>query len=235
MSRTTPTLNDDYLNGRDVEKQIDYLLIGHDFLDGKDADDLKKWINGDISFGDSEDTALDAAKKAISECEDIDTLEAYANHLGSWEVLHLGLDELIQTKLDDGESLTDSELETVRAEIIKLIAGESDAKGFCDEFEIPYAIWFDARDSDADEYEELAQWLDLKEQAENYAGDGWLNCTLISEGKWVEYCQEFAYDCGHVERGSHIEDFIDWEKYAESCRADFSEIKVDGDIFYVRN
>lgn len=226
--RNTPSLNDDYLNGRDVEKHIDYLLIGHDFLDGKDADDLKKWINGEIHFGDSEDTALDAAKKTINECEDIDTLEEYANHLGSWEVLHcdLGLDD---------ESLTESELETVRAEIIKLISGEAEAKEFCDEFEIPYAIWFDAQDSDADEYEELAKWLDLKEQAENHAGDGWLNCTLISEGKWLDYCREWAYDMGVVERDSHIENFIDWEKYADSCQADFTEIETDGNIFYVRN
>lgn len=228
-------LYDDYLSGRDIDAHIDYLLIGHDFLDNVDSSDLRKWLKGEITLGEGDESAVEAAKAFINECDDLSALEVYADHLGSWSEVLSELD--LENTFD---SLTDYEREEalckIRGKICALLDGEDEAREFCDEFSVDYAIEFDPNHPDADEYEELANWLDLKEQAENYCGGSFRDCQLINADKWVDYCRECASDIGAIQRDAEWPaNHIDWEAAAEELKSDYTEIEVDGNTFLVRN
>lgn len=230
----TISLYDDYLSGSDIDVRIDHLLIGHDFLDNVDSSDLRKWLKGEITLGEGDESAVEAAKGVITDTDDLDTLETMADNLGYWSEVLSELD--LEDTLD---SLTDSDFEEalckIRGKICALLDGEGEAREFCDEFGIDYAIEFDPNDPDADEYEELANWLDLKEQAENYCGGRFRDCQLINEDKWVDYCREFASDIGEIQRDSLADTYLDWDRYADAMRYDYTEIEVDGNTFLVRN
>jgi hypothetical protein len=226
-----PSLSDDYLNGRDIDKHIEYLKIGHSFLDDVDSDTLRKWLNGDTSLGEGDKSALEAAKDEITDTDDLNTLENMADHLGYWsEVLsELGIEG------EDPEEWDDRMIAMIRGAICKLLDSEAEARDFCDEFSVDYERWFDPQDPNADEFEELASWLDLKEQAESRGGERFRDMTLVNEDKWVDYCRQWADDIGEISRDSSVADFIDWEKYADHVRQDFGTIEVDGNTFLVRN
>lgn len=231
----TITLYDDHLSGRDIDAHISYLLTGHDFLDNVDSSELRKWLNGEITLGEGDKSAVEAAKDEITDTDDLDTLETMADNLGYWsEVLsELDLEDTLDT-------LTDSDLEEalckIRGKICALLDGEGEARAFCDEFSVDYAIEFDPNDPNADEYEELANWLDLKEQAESYCGGRFRDCQLINEGKFVDYCQEYASDIGAILRDAEWPtNHIDWEAAADELKSDYTEIEVDGNTFLVRS
>ncbi len=232
---TIITLYDDYLSGHDIIKHVDYLKIGHDFLDNVDSTDLRKWLNGEITLGEGDKTAIEAAKDEITDTDDLGTLETYADNLGYWsEVLsELDLEDTLDT-------LTDSDLEDalckIRGKICALIDSEDEAREFCDEFQIDYAIEFDPEDPEADEYEELVNWLDLMEQAEQYSGESFRNTQLINDNKWVEHAQQMAEDISGVSRDAEWPfNCVDWEAAAEQLKQDYSRIEVDGNTFWVRN
>lgn len=84
----TITFYDDYLSGHNIIERVDYLKIGHDFLDNVGSTDLRKWLNGEITLGEGDKTAIEAAKGEITDTDDLGTLETYADNLGYWrEVL----------------------------------------------------------------------------------------------------------------------------------------------------
>lgn len=231
----TITLYDDYLSGHDIIKHVDYLKIGHDFLDNVDSTDLRKWLNGEITLGEGDKTAIEAAKDEITDTDDLDTLETYADNLGLWSEVLSELD--LEDTLD---SLTDSDLEEalckIRGKVCALISSEDEAREFCDEYQIDYAIEFDPEDPEADEYEELVNWLDLMEQAEQYSGESFRNTQLINDNKWVEYAQQLAEDIGGVTRGAEWPfNCVDWEAAAEQLKQDYTSVSVDGNTFWVRN
>lgn len=232
---TIITLYDDYLSGHDIIKHVDYLKIGHDFLDNVDSTDLRKWLNGEITLGEGDKTAIEAAKDEITDTDDLGTLETYADNLGYWsEVLsELDLEDTLA-------SLTDSDLDEalckIRGKICALIDSEDEAREFCDEFQIDYAIEFDPEDPEADEYEELVNWLDLMEQAEQYSGESFRNTQLINDNKWVEYAQQRGEDISGVSRDAEWPfNCVDWEAAAEQLKQDYTSISVDGNTFWVRN
>lgn len=232
---TIITLYDDYLSGHDIIKHVDYLKIGHDFLDNVDSTDLRKWLNGEITLGEGDKTAIEAAKDEITDTDDLGTLETYADNLGYWSEVLSELD--LEDTLD---SLTDSDLEEalckIRGKICALIDSEDEAREFCDEFSVDYAIEFDPEDPEADEYEELVNWLDLMEQAEQYSGESFRNTQLINDNKWVEYAQQLAEDISGVSRDAEWPfNCVDWEAAAEQLKQDYTSISVDGNTFWVRN
>ncbi len=232
---TIITLYDDYLSGHDIIKHVYYLKIGHDFLDNVDSTDLRKWLNGEITLGEGDKTSIEAAKDEITDTDDLGTLETYADNLGYWSEVLSELD--LEDTLD---SLTDSDLEEalckIRGKICALIDSEDEAREFCDEFSVDYAIEFDPEDPEADEYEELVNWLDLMEQAEQYSGESFRNTQLINDNKWVEYAQQWAEDISGVSRDAEWPfNCVDWEAAAEQLKQDYPSISVDGNTFWVRN
>lgn len=231
----TITFYDDYLSGHNIIERVDYLKIGHDFLDNVGSTDLRKWLNGEITLGEGDKTAIEAAKGEITDTDDLGTLETYADNLGYWSEVLSELD--LEDTLD---SLTDSDLEEalckIRGKICALIDNEDEAREFCDEFQIDYAIEFDPEDPEADEYEELVNWLDLMEQAEQYSGESFRNTQLINDNKWVEYAQQLAEDISGVSRDAEWPfNCVDWEAAAEQLKQDYTSISVDRNTFWVRN
>ncbi len=71
--------------------------------------------------------------------------------------------------------------------------------------------------------------LGLHEQCEHYARGS----TLINESEFQQYCEEFAYDCGEISRDGSMATYIDWERYAEDCKMDYSTITFQAVEFYV--
>ena len=222
----TISLSDDTLNTRDIESRIDYLMIGNDFLEGVGSDTLRKYLNGDIGIGEGDKSALESAKDEISNTDDLDTLEAMADNLGYWsEVLsELNLED------EDPEEFEESQLAMIRGKICGLLDSESEAREFCDEFEVDYERWFDAQNDDGDELEELANWLDLKEQAEGYCS--WHSGeTLINDDYFVQYVKEGEF----ITLDDNVKMYFDWESYADDLRADLTEVEADGNTFLVRS
>lgn len=69
------------LSGRDIDAHISYLLTGHDFLDNVDSSELRKWLNGEITLGEGDKSAVEAAKDEITDTDDLDTLETMAEEV----------------------------------------------------------------------------------------------------------------------------------------------------------
>ena len=65
--------------------------------------------------------------------------------------------------------------------------------------------------------------------------------TFIRENFWVEYCEDFAYECGYLSSPYGASDtnplwyHIDWESWADSMSQDYDQIKFDGDTYYWRS
>jgi len=78
--------------------------------------------------------------------------------------------------------------------------------------------------------EESESILELHEECENYARGG----SLINESYFTEYCEEFAYDCGEISRDSSMSQYVDWDRYAEDSKMDYTTITFEGTDFYVQ-
>ncbi len=72
--------------------------------------------------------------------------------------------------------------------------------------------------------------IELHEECENYA----YGSTLINESQFQEHCKELAYDCGDVQRDGIMSAYIDWERFAEDCKVDYTTITFRGTDFYVQ-
>lgn len=64
-----------------------------------------------------------------------------------------------------------------------------------------------------------------------------VNCGVsgFAEHYAEEYAEEYTYDTGAVERDSWVENFIDWEKVADSLKEDYTEVEILGSTFYLRD
>ena len=77
---------------------------------------------------------------------------------------------------------------------------------------------------------------ELKEECENY---GWeYGIHFINEYYWEDYCRDFASDCGYLEMRSdtfnQLESCIDWGKWADLMKQDYSETTFEGKTYYYR-
>lgn len=148
----TIQLSDDSLDSRGIEKRMDYLRIGNDFLpDSVTASEIRKFITGDHLFKDDE---------------------------------------------------------------------EAD-------------VHFNAEIHDQDELEELANWIDMREQVENYNSEWRHGVQIIGSDNFTQAMKQRAEDTSDV-GNNDMSQYIDWEKYAEDQKSDFVEIDVNDHIFFVR-
>ena len=82
---------------------------------------------------------------------------------------------------------------------------------------------------DEGEEERLTALLELEEAL----GPG-SDVTLIPDDEFEDYAEEMAYDVGFVERNSTISSYIDWERWADDCKSDYTTITFDGDDYLYR-
>lgn len=72
--------------------------------------------------------------------------------------------------------------------------------------------------------------LSLHSDCEFYAS----GAQLINKSYFTKYCEEFAYDLGEISRDSLMSNYIDWGKYAEDCKMDYTIITFEDTDFYVQ-
>ena len=100
---------------------------------------------------------------------------------------------------------------------------------------------FDSRDLEEElnnketDKERMEAIKELKEETENYGWDHGI--YFIPEENWEEYCQDFAYDCGYLDRHnefSPLESCIDWKKWSDLMAMDYSTVTFEGNDYYYR-
>lgn len=106
-----------------------------------------------------------------------------------------------------------------------------------DELEEEYAegdeMGLDAKDANIEDYDgELEELKDIAEQAYLKARG---NIVFYAEHYFAEAMEDDAYDFGFVERDSAISSYVDWEKYAEGLKIDYSEYTIDGSTYLARD
>lgn len=83
----------------------------------------------------------------------------------------------------------------------------------------------------------------LEELAEEFPPSEWMdvrtdtNCGVsgFAEHYAEEYAEEYAFDTGAVERGSWVEEYVNWEKAADDLKEDYTEVEILGHTFYLRD
>ena len=61
--------------------------------------------------------------------------------------------------------------------------------------------------------------------------------TFIHENYWREYCEDFAYDCGYLDRqddSNPLHFHINWRDWADSMAMDYGMIDFDNSEYYWR-
>ncbi len=83
---------------------------------------------------------------------------------------------------------------------------------------------------DDEEEERLAALIELEEAL----GSG-SDVTLIPEDELEEYAEQMDYDVGYVEEHSTIASYIDWERWADDVKMDYTPVEFHGDDYYYRD
>ena len=89
----------------------------------------------------------------------------------------------------------------------------------------------------SDELDELIEERDMLESICEQGSDceDWkYGVTLISDDYFVEYCQELVSDIGDLPRDIPSYLVIDWEATADNIRQDYTEIDVNGRVYWAR-
>lgn len=61
------------------------------------------------------------------------------------------------------------------------------------------------------------------------------NCdNFVSDSEWVDYCRQYAYDSGTIEQDSAIDNYVDWQGWADAMQSDFTVVEVGGTTYYGR-
>ncbi len=82
---------------------------------------------------------------------------------------------------------------------------------------------------DEEEHERLKALADLETEL-----GGWSVDTLIPDDEFEDYAREFAYDIGMVERESSIEPYVDWERWSNDLKHDFTCVTFESEDYYTR-
>lgn len=85
-----------------------------------------------------------------------------------------------------------------------------------------------------DEAEELANLLELQEEAEGYCPDWRHGASIIREDYAEKYAQECAEDVGLLTHQGWPYDCIDWERATKEFLIDYTSVDFAGETFYVR-
>ena len=59
--------------------------------------------------------------------------------------------------------------------------------------------------------------------------------TLIPESEFVEDAEDFAYDSGMIERDSSVACYVDWERWADALKMDYTSVDFDGETYLIRD
>lgn len=88
---------------------------------------------------------------------------------------------------------------------------------------------------DANDREELADLLKLREEAEGYS-DWRHGATLISDSYFEQYARDFAEDIGAINRHAQWPNTcIDWEQAARELQQDYTSVEFAGVTYWVRH
>ena len=87
---------------------------------------------------------------------------------------------------------------------------------------------------------EIALLSDFRSECEGYSTEFTYGESIISWHYFEEYCQDLASDCGYLPRlegatFNPIYDCIDWKRWAENLKYDYSEVSCDGNNYFIRN
>jgi hypothetical protein len=89
-------------------------------------------------------------------------------------------------------------------------------------------------EADLDE-DEIAERDELRALVDEIPDNWSYGETLIHEGYFMEYAQQFAEDIGVVISGADWPlCHIDWEAAADALKSDYSEVQYQGVTYYVR-
>lgn len=91
---------------------------------------------------------------------------------------------------------------------------------------------------DGDEQERQAALVELAGQLFTNLADYARNeRTLIPEGEFEEYVQDYAYDVGYAARDDDnpLHTFIDWAGWADSLKVDYTEVTFEGQTYLIRS
>lgn len=58
--------------------------------------------------------------------------------------------------------------------------------------------------------------------------------TFIRDSYFIDYAESFAYDIGEIEQDAVITNYVDWERYADDLKQDYSSAEYDGVTYYYR-
>lgn len=58
--------------------------------------------------------------------------------------------------------------------------------------------------------------------------------TAIPDSEFEDYCRELAEDCGYVDDQSPLSNYVDWERWADDCKQDYTEFEFEGVTYWVR-
>lgn len=84
--------------------------------------------------------------------------------------------------------------------------------------------------------EELSTLEALAEEGESLS-DWEYGVTLIRDSYFKEYAQEFAEDCGYIQRDRAMQwpyNCIDWDEAADELLMDYTELDFNGATYYAR-
>lgn len=69
---------------------------------------------------------------------------------------------------------------------------------------------------------------DLKEYARNES-------TLVPESEFQDYAEALASDIGMVDTESAIYQYVNWAKWADDLKIDYTEVDFDGNTYLIRS
>jgi chromosome segregation ATPase len=149
------------------------------------------------------------SRQVIARLDELqDEHEGLKEALGEWQ-------EAL-SELADDESATEDDKEKAQAEY--------------DDADSALSDWLEENES---EFEALKT---LNEVGESYAGDWDHGATLVLDSYFEDYARQLAEDIhgGEMRNASWPFDHIDWNAAAEALKADYTEIEVDGESYWVR-
>jgi hypothetical protein len=59
--------------------------------------------------------------------------------------------------------------------------------------------------------------------------------ALIPQSEFQDYAQELASDVGMVDTDSAIYAYVDWERWADALKMDYTSVEFDGNTYWIRS
>jgi hypothetical protein len=59
--------------------------------------------------------------------------------------------------------------------------------------------------------------------------------ALINESEWSDYARQCADDYGYVSEAGPLARYVDWDRWADDLKGDYSVIEIAGTTFYYQD